>query len=374
MRCCVSVVLCLALLSAVAAADPRRFVPLDDVAPGGPISSPSAISANGQVVIGRVTNLPGTRAFRWSKEEGQILAPTIEGQLPPRDAVALTADGSLVFGGVPTQTPTSRGPRAYEWSASGSIRFIDQESLPPVLATSHDGSVLVVGFPNGPQAFWTEAGGTEYIPDCPQGLRFRFGDVSADGELAVGYHEPVYEGAEQPFLWRRGECATPIAEFADPETLVRAMHISDDGAVVIGLAGPRQSSRAFEWSERFGLRNLSPPVPATASIFDISADAQYLVGGSEEFGAYIWDRGHGALSVQSVLQRLGSADDLSGWSLTSATAISGDGRVIAGVGFNPAGDRSGWVAFVPEPPAFITLAVGLIALAWMRVGSIAGWQ
>ena len=40
--------------------------------------------------------------------------------------------------------------------------------------------------------------------------------------------------------------------------------------------------------------------------------------------------------------------DTTGWKLTHATAISGDGRTIVGYGTNPSGQTEGWVLELPN--------------------------
>jgi hypothetical protein len=41
--------------------------------------------------------------------------------------------------------------------------------------------------------------------------------------------------------------------------------------------------------------------------------------------------------------------DLTGWTLTSAEAISANGRTVAGYGINPSGEREAWVASFVSP-------------------------
>ncbi len=51
--------------------------------------------------------------------------------------------------------------------------------------------------------------------------------------------------------------------------------------------------------------------------------------------------------METILESNGV--DLSGWKLTNATAISDDGLVVAGWGYDPQGYAQGWIATVPEP-------------------------
>ncbi len=54
--------------------------------------------------------------------------------------------------------------------------------------------------------------------------------------------------------------------------------------------------------------------------------------------------------------------NLSGWTLTSAFAVSDDGKAIIGKGTNAAGKTEGWIAMVPEPSG-----LGAMALATLNI-------
>jgi hypothetical protein len=79
----------------------------------------------------------------------------------------------------------------------------------------------------------------------------------------------------------------------------------------------------------------------------VSGDGETIVGiATATFSipqdAFIWHRTHGMRSLKSYLIGLGV--DLTGWSLTSAEAISADGTTIVGYGGSPAGRQEAWVA------------------------------
>jgi hypothetical protein len=54
--------------------------------------------------------------------------------------------------------------------------------------------------------------------------------------------------------------------------------------------------------------------------------------------------------------------EVEGWQLTSATAVSADGRTIVGSGYNPDGWTETWIATIPEPA---TLGFFLLAVPWL---------
>jgi hypothetical protein len=53
--------------------------------------------------------------------------------------------------------------------------------------------------------------------------------------------------------------------------------------------------------------------------------------------------------------------NLSGWTLTSAEGISGDGITIVGWGIDPQGNTQAWIATLPEPTVACTI---LSACIW----------
>jgi hypothetical protein len=80
----------------------------------------------------------------------------------------------------------------------------------------------------------------------------------------------------------------------------------------------------------------------------------------------IWDTARGTHLLKDVLvNEHGLGDELAGWSLVSASAISADGSVIAGMGVNPSGKFQGWVVFIPEPGTFL-IAIWLPAFLLLR--------
>ena len=65
--------------------------------------------------------------------------------------------------------------------------------------------------------------------------------------------------------------------------------------------------------------------------------------------ATIWQNGH-VQSVQTLLISRGHAADLTGWTLTQATAISPDASAIVGIGIHN-GAFEGWRVILPHAPA-----------------------
>jgi uncharacterized membrane protein len=120
------------------------------------------------------------------------------------------------------------------------------------------------------------------------------------------------------------------------------------------------NGQAWDWTEATGFVGLGG---VGGGALDVSFDGSVIVGSSGGV-AFIWDAQHGMRSLQQVLtDELGL--DLSGWSLTSASGISDDGRVIAGTGLFE-GATEAWIAVIPEPGTLALVAIGLGMLGLRR--------
>jgi probable HAF family extracellular repeat protein len=78
--------------------DAAGMVALGDLAGGYFNSQASAVSANGQVVVGRGTSAAGGEAFRWTSQTGMIGLGFLNPQAPGSSAMATSGDGSIVVG------------------------------------------------------------------------------------------------------------------------------------------------------------------------------------------------------------------------------------------------------------------------------------
>ena len=122
----------------------------------------------------------------------------------------------------------------------------------------------------------------------------------------------------------------PLADASD-ECLSAGENLPDIGAGPVGhlgdLPGGAVESRAF----------------------DVSADGAVVVGAgrtAEGDEAFIWDARRGMRNLRTILMK-DHGLDLADWTLLAATAVSADGRAVAGTGTNPDGNREAWLAVVP---------------------------
>lgn len=131
---------------------------LTDLGPlpaGSTSSAASAISDNGLVIVGHLSQPTGDQPFRWTSAGFEILAPLPAGFMAGR-ATAVSADGSTVVGFL----ENASGSRAFRWTA-GSYAWLGE---------------MVAG---GTSEAW---------------------GVSDNGDVVVG-HAEVAGGGAQPFVW-----------------------------------------------------------------------------------------------------------------------------------------------------------------------------
>jgi hypothetical protein len=102
--------------------------------------------------------------------------------------------------------------------------------------------------------------------------------------------------------------------------------------------------------------------------FGVSADGSIVVGTSPSdlnSEAFLWNIEDGMMSLKYVLENEYSLD-LTGWNLTSATAISDNGLNIVGYGTNPDGNWEAWLVTTPEPTTLLLLGFGAVVLRKKR--------
>jgi len=187
---------------------------------------------------------------------------------------------------------------------------------------SADG-VVVTGYctvtPTGKRAFrWTHEDGFATLGNL--GVESEAEAISADGSVIAGAYTDA-AGRTSMFRWTsatgmRGEIGL------EDENGSHAFDVSGDGSVVVGVSYPGQG---FRWTsgERLslGTRELGG-----ATAWGVSADGEVVVGHAEGV-AFRWTAATGLVPLPAPPQG----------GVTSARAISPDGRIIAGYGDDAGG-------------------------------------
>jgi uncharacterized membrane protein len=187
---------------------------------------------------------------------------------------------------------------------------------------------------------WSASTGLVPLPR-PAGTDFGLGyDVSEDGQTVVGAAVSASGSVDLAVRWSGGTPAElPVAPgMAHPF----AYAVSADGRVAVGgWAAPTfTTQQAVRWVDGAGGEVL--PGSGACAALSVSADASVIVGYTGA-GACRWTGG-GVEDLTTLVLSMGV--DLGGAILNTATAVSPDGRVIAGHIVTQGHDR-GWALVLP---------------------------
>lgn len=393
-------VLAAASVAALGLAD-TSFTGLGSLLPGNYIpgnyaylSEPRDVNFDGTVVVGMAatnsyeSNNYFGRRFRWTAAGGveAIPRPSFLSQEPTLAGV--TDDGNTT---VSTAVGPSTGPDPF---SSRMLRETVGQEPRTVLfipgggtgnpanssfgqAISGDGSVLAGSARAASSAqraaVWTSAATSPvgafaadaFAPpgaglDCRPRSEVR--GVSRNGQFAVGSEEQTYSIGGTCFEIRRAVRwpvsggAALVLEPGSPIASV-AMAASSDGSVVVGTRSytidfdyGHMVSEMFRWTAQTGMVSLgNAPLGGVASdrgvATDVSADGKVVVG-YVGYEAVVWDEAHGLRTVKRAIEDAGGT--IGDWSrLYQATSVSGNGRVIVGMGENSHYQLEAWRAVLP---------------------------
>lgn len=346
---------------------------------GGTGSVATDVSADGSVVVGTVFGVPGGSGsvFHRTATESMLRQASVS-----HDA-AVSGDRAVVVG---SNLFLGSGIQAFRWIIGGPVERLEGFPQEPPLLTSSatdvsaDGDVIVgFGTPiTGPdRAFrWTETSGMVDLGNLPLGpADNRAFGVSADGTVIVGSAAGI--GRRNAFRWTNETGMVPLPELSGAIGS-QANKVSTDGSVIVGVndvppSGPFSSGDvAVRWTEQQGVMSLGTlPLATDSAAFAVSADGSVVVGRSTGFvgnmgvgGAFYWTEATGMLNLQDVLLSLG-ADNLDAWSLSEARGVSTDGLTIVGWGDHN-GRMEAFMATVPEPSTVVLaiLAAGTLLIFW----------
>jgi probable HAF family extracellular repeat protein len=332
------------------------FQGLGDLPGGAVYSVATGVCADGSVVVGYSSARPGSpqhpervepTAIRWTSSGG--LRAIVAAGGGDTQALGVAAAGQWVAGGY---AAAGRPLAACLFGEDGGVSPLEPTARPYVsLATgvSAAGDVAV-GYSQGDEANafrWTAGDGLRALDLPGPGLAY---GVSDDGAVVVGAGAGP-AGVQQAFVWTpgRGESWLPALPGGRHSA---ALAVSRDGTAVVGVSESHEGPQAFLWRED-GLLGLGD---LPGGVFDsratsVSAGGATVVGESRGQGdlreAFVWTARDGIRPLGEVLAAAGV--DLTGWKLTTAAAVSADGRVVAGTGTNPRGEVEAWRAVLAAP-------------------------
>jgi probable HAF family extracellular repeat protein len=271
-----------------------------------------AVSFNGSIVAGFRLLRGESEPIFWTQREGIVGLGKPAGYAYG-DVSGMSADGSVIVGTCVTESGTD------------SVAFR-----------------------------WTKDSGTARIGPLPDAIhRCEAHAVSADGRVVVG---AIWHDADhcEAFRWTSQTGVVGLGHLPGHSCSV-ALGVSADGAVIVGSCDSGGRYDAFRWSVADGMTGLNADSRFGTIANAVSADGTVMVGecqGRSGRQAIMWDSNWRMRTVREVLtNNLGLRKHLDGWELTSANAISADGRVVVGAGSNPNGNTEAWVARLGRMPA-----------------------
>jgi probable HAF family extracellular repeat protein len=314
---------------------------------GGNSSNAYAVSADGLIVVGASESAVGRQAFLWTTTQGMVGLGTFSGGNYPSHATGVANAGLVVGYG-----SSGRFPVATTWTAATGMVESNTGLFGYLYGISADGSTIVgptwVG-PTVEAARYTATDGLVPLGQLPGNPISGGSDAnatSADGSVIVGYGY-VAPSVTHAFRWTAAAGMVDLGDLPGGLESSLAYSVSADGSTVVGQANTDfdTQSEAFRWTTGSGMQGLGfLPGSAFTVANGVSGDGSVIVGASytkpyQEAQAFIWTAGTGMQLLSDVLVSQG-ADNLAGWTLVAADAISADGRVVVGTAF-PIGSRIG---------------------------------
>jgi probable HAF family extracellular repeat protein len=310
----------------------------------------TGISGNGKIVVGSFNGVGGI--WRWTALGGLIPIGGFGG------VVSISRDGSTITGDAqsdpdgPITASVWLGNDAY-YSLGGVPEGGQIDAwLSNNYSVSGDG-FIVVGLAwlktGKAHAFrWEQSTGMVDL-GAMNGRSSRANAISADGTTIVGWDEHT-TGFRLGAFWRDGKETVIDA----PSFTGEAGAVTRDGNAIAGshyMGGPHAYLWTAGGATDIGILDRRGPNSDfdAAHALAVSDDAKVVVGTSGFGGdsdAFIWTPDTGMVKLEDHLKAKG-ATGLTGWLLSAATAISSDGKIIAGWGVGPRRAFESWVATLP---------------------------
>ncbi len=316
------------------------------------------LSSDGSYAVGTVLSKNISSAYLWSRNGGVRYLPFRFRYAAVR---GVSDDGRVICGSEKV---------AQIWTDSGASRGIDP-AFSGATDVSPDGKTVVGKSWDGEHwhAFRWDDGETTYLPGSPDHHHAEAAAISPTCDVILGR---VYNTAPEiartrtrshstsaePVLWTRD--GLQRLQGFDTSHKWWAYSMSDDGSRIVGVrmagkdADNPESRRhaAFLWeSGQVTLLGVMPGCEHSEATA-ISGDGRLIAGYSFHRGeqdsadiAFVWDRQHGMRSVAELLAR--ESVIAAGWELHAVKDLSRDGMTLLGEGLSPEGVYRSWEARLP---------------------------
>lgn len=256
---------------------------MKDITPeGSGYAIPSAVSADGAVVVGGFDDRDGIRhAFRWTQSEGLVDIDGRTGGGSQAEGVSL--DGTVIVGKY-NQRNKIYGDHLFRWTPdTGMIDLgtFGDGFTQGYKAMSADGSVIVGDYSVkinkvgcSPRAFiWTQESGFIDMGSIG-GICSSPAAISADGSVVVG-GAVNKDGLYQPFVWTKLTGMVNLGSFGGNSS---ANLLSADGRVVVGWSELASGNRhVFRWTSEEGMVDITPDNCFSMPV-SMSADGSAITG------------------------------------------------------------------------------------------------
>ena len=315
-----------------------------------------------RVVVGSASSVG---AVEWTQSSGEITPLVVNsGNFVQGNATGVSDNGALIVG---TTGPPRYSEQALQWTngVGGPISALAPATDSLANSISADGSVIAgdASYGGYETGYMLRSAVLTVIPlnTVTQFMYSTGTTMAANGKVVAG--QVNFDSSRPSSVYQSN--GTQIF-FASPQsTLVSdPTAVSADGSVVVGfLGGGNTDEEPFEWTNR-----MTTPTPLSPLTLTSGYSAGFATGvstaGSTIVGemaandgslstttgtAFIWDQTTGvSQSLQQVLTGYGLGSELSGWTLTEATAISPDSSTIVGVGMYQ-GQEESWLVHLTTP-------------------------
>lgn len=309
-----------------------------DIAPSAGQVQGTLLSADGSTLAGKISKI---RGFVWNKTQGHIEdIGTLGGQYTFPSA--LSADGSVIIG---TSELSNGGKYIFRWTRATGL-----ENMGRVIADryriyhvkggnkrNNAKDTLLVGVNYADKTLFTHKHdeGTKVVVQFLQ-TNYEPISFSEDGGFIAGTGVGVDEGLNHDMAFRFTIGGEKIyLGSLDPIYSKKsyAFAVSNDGTVVGAAFDGFKQQRAFRWTERNGMVDLGTLGGTQATANAISANGVWITGISQnEAGdnhAFRWSQRDG-------MRDLGTLAD---FSMSSGLAVSSEGVVYGDVTSNNYGSR-----------------------------------
>lgn len=209
------------------------------------------------------------------------------------------------------------------WSG-GEVELIQEMGYGVTRAYVNPDATAIVGISDTGAYRWTQRDGFAYgLAGVAAGADIAPESLSSDGSVIAGRKSQ----SDVHFRWTESGGFQELASSSwQSETL-----LSSDGSVVAGslISDDLTTGRAFRWTEATGALDLTPGIASLLT--DMNDDGSVIVATSGDYvDTYVWDQANGTRQLTDVLDARGV--DRSGWTFGRARVLSGDGKVLLGLG------------------------------------------